>query len=105
MEAARERDRLAGWIEQTGAAIETRRGELGRGAAPLWEVDPERRESGRSRYWRPWWDAAASFGARLVVIDPASVACAGGCPRATARRCGRSFWPSPRRPRRWARAR
>ena len=28
MEAARERDRLAGRIEQTGAAIETRRGEL-----------------------------------------------------------------------------
>ena len=48
--------------------------------APLWEVDPERRESGRSLYWRPWWAAAASFGARLVVIDPASVACAGVSP-------------------------
>ena len=51
-----------------------------RGAAPLWEADPERCDSGPSAYWRPFWDAAADFGARLVAIDPASVAAAGMSP-------------------------
>ena len=44
----------------------------------MWEADPkDRRDSGRSRSWRPWWDAVRDFGAGLVVIDPASVAAAG----------------------------
>ena len=51
-----------------------------RGAAPLWEADPDRRDSGPSAFWRPWWDAVADFGAGLVVIDPASVAAAGLSP-------------------------
>ena len=51
------------------------------GAAPLWEADPEdRRASGPSAYWRPWWTAVREWGARLVVIDPASVAAAGISP-------------------------
>ena len=51
-----------------------------RGAAPLREADPDRRDSGPSAFWRPWWDAVADFGAGLVVIDPASVAAAGLSP-------------------------
>ena len=52
-----------------------------RGAGPLWDADPEdRRASGPSAFWRPWWDAVADFGAGLVVIDPASVAAAGLSP-------------------------
>ena len=50
------------------------------GAAPLWEADPDRRDSGPSGFWRPWWDAVRDFDAGLVVIDPASVACAGVSP-------------------------
>ena len=51
------------------------------GTAPLWEADPEdHRASGPSAYWRPWWTAVRKWGARIVVIDPASVAAAGISP-------------------------
>ena len=65
------------WYAPSGEWAHVRRAQ---GVGPLWEADPERRESGPSTFWRPWWDAVADFGAGLVVIDPASVAAAGVSP-------------------------
>ena len=66
------------WYASAGEWEHVRRA---RGAAPLWEADPaDRRDSGPSTFWRPWWDAVRAFDAGLVVIDPASVAAAGVSP-------------------------
>ena len=66
------------WYAPPGEWAHVRRA---RGAAPLWEANPEdRRDNGPSTFWRPWWDAVADFGAGLVAIDPASVAAAGVSP-------------------------
>ena len=54
------------WYAPPGEWAHVRRA---RGAAPLWEANPEdRRDNGPSTFWRPWWDAVADFGAGVLIV-------------------------------------
>ena len=73
--------RIAARMEWFGPAGDWEHVRIAPTPSPLWTADPEdRRASGRSEWWREWWRAVGEWGARLVVIDPASVAFAGANP-------------------------